>query len=66
MTSNLAFRTALRRMAEKDRLLEQATTCRRLANSINDPETAERLRALAEECERRAAELQSPEAPKDE
>ncbi len=53
-------------MEEKDRLLEQATRCRRLANSINDAETAERLRALAEEYERRAAKLQYPEAPQDE
>jgi hypothetical protein len=39
---------------EKTRLLAEAQRCRRLAASISDPETVERLTALAEEYERRA------------
>ncbi|WP_161536402.1 hypothetical protein [Bradyrhizobium sp. LCT2] len=39
---------------EKTRLLAEAQRCQRLAAWINDPETAERLNALADEYERRA------------
>jgi hypothetical protein len=39
---------------EKTRLLAEAQRCRRLAVSISDPETIERLTALAQEYERRA------------
>jgi hypothetical protein len=42
-------------MEEKDRLLEQATKCRRIASSINDPESVARLKAPADEYERLAA-----------
>lgn len=38
----------------KTRLLAEAQRCRRLAASFSDPETSERLTALAEEYERRA------------
>ncbi|WP_187437628.1 hypothetical protein [Bradyrhizobium rifense] len=39
---------------EKTRLLAEAQRCRRLAASINDPDVAARLNALADEYERRA------------
>lgn len=39
---------------EKTRLLAEAQKCRRLAASINDPDVAARLNALADEYERRA------------
>ncbi len=39
---------------EKTRLLAEGQRCRRLAASINDPEAAERLNALADEYQRRA------------
>lgn len=44
---------------ERARLLAQAERCRRLAASITDPETVERLTGLAEECERKAAGMSS-------
>lgn len=49
------------RAMEDDRakLLAQAERCRRLAASITDPETVERLTGLAEECERKAAGMSS-------
>ncbi|MCG2641496.1 MULTISPECIES: hypothetical protein [Bradyrhizobium] len=40
-------------------MLAQAERCRRLVASITDPDTVERLTGLAEECERRAAEITS-------
>lgn len=47
---------------EKTRLLAEAARCRRLVDSINDQEAAERLKALAQEYERRA---NAPQAPND-
>ena len=47
-------------MEERDRLLEQAAKCHRIASSINDPETVARLTPLADEYERLAAALDSP------
>jgi len=44
---------------ERAKLLAQAERCRRLVASITDPDTVERLTDLAEECERRAAEITS-------
>ena len=44
---------------ERAKLLAQAERCRRLVASITDPDTVERLTGLAEECERRAAEITS-------
>jgi hypothetical protein len=39
---------------EKAHWVAEAQRCRRLALSINDPDTVERLNALADEYERRA------------
>ena len=44
---------------ERAKLLAQAERCWRLVASITDPDTVERLTGLAEECERRAAEITS-------
>ncbi len=41
-------------MDEKARLLQQAERCRRIAENINNLETAEAIRNLAEQYERRA------------
>jgi len=41
-------------MDERKRLLEQAERTRRIAGSINDPDTAAALQVLAEEYARRA------------
>jgi hypothetical protein len=40
---------------ESRRLIEQAAKCRRIASSINDPEWVQRLNALADEYEAKAA-----------
>ncbi len=39
---------------DKDRLLEQAERCRRIAEKINEPTAAEALRRLADEYQREA------------
>jgi hypothetical protein len=44
-------------MDQRSRLLGQAEQARRIAQSINDPETAEVLRRLAEDYERQASSL---------
>lgn len=44
---------------ERAKLLAQAERCRRLVASITDPYTVKCLTCLAEECERRAAEITS-------
>ena len=50
---------------KKTRLLAEAQRCRRLAASITDPEVINRLAALAEEYERRAAGFAGSEGRKD-
>lgn len=39
---------------DKDRLLEQAERCRRIAEKINEPTAAEALRRLADQYQREA------------
>jgi hypothetical protein len=39
---------------DKDRLLEQAERCRRIADKINEPTAAEALRRLADDYQREA------------
>lgn len=46
--------TALAGMDERSRLLKRAERCRRIVDSINDPETRRGLRKLVKEYERRA------------
>ncbi|WP_237477893.1 hypothetical protein [Lichenibacterium dinghuense] len=46
--------------AEAQALLTKALRCRRLAAQSLDQRAAEALKALAEECETRAAELAGP------
>jgi hypothetical protein len=55
-------------MDRRSRLLGQAEQARRIAQSINDPETADALRKLADDYEQQAKTLESgkeAKGPKD-
>lgn len=57
------------RMDQRSRLLGQAERARRIAQSINDPDTAEALRKVADDYERQARSLGGhglePDKPKE-
>lgn len=60
MASNGSEQRSLSSMEdERAKLLARAERCRRLAASIADQDTVERLTGLADECEKRAAEITS-------